>query len=135
MSVDPTLTHIENLTVEAYKTAFFVLRDQMSPTDLLMLKENYTAPQHTTTATRLGRAAGFPSFHAANLRYGLLARKFCDFFQLYPRFHSSILVIFKKPGREWLCIMRPQVVQALAELGWFSDDEVQTENPIDHRTQ
>lgn len=119
MSTDPILAHIERLSVEDYKTAFFILRDQMSRTDLLMLKENYTAPKHTTTATRLGRAAGFPSFHAANLRYGLLARKFCDFFQLYPRFHSSILVIFEKPGREWLCIMRPQVVQALDELGWF----------------
>jgi hypothetical protein len=111
---------IESLSAQAYKTAFTHLHDQLSKTDWLMLKDNYQSPDHTTTATRLARAAGFPSFHAANLRYGLLARKLCDYFQIYPQFHSSILVIFEKPGREWQAVLRPQVVQALEELEWFA---------------
>lgn len=123
VSANPILAQIESLSVAAYKSAFTRLRDQISKTDRLMLKDNYQSPHHTTTATRLARAAGFPSFHAANLRYGLLARKFCDYFQIYPPFHSSILVIFAKPGREWQCILRPQVVQAIEALGWFTEHQ------------
>lgn len=117
------IERIELLSVANYKSAFMSLRDQMTESDLLMLKVNYESSSHTTTATRLSRAVGFANFNAANLRYGGLAGKFCEFFQVWPSENLSTLVIFERPDNEWLWKMRPQVVEALRELRWFSESQ------------
>ena len=114
----------EELTVEDYIGALATLHNQMSEIDLLMLRVNYESLNHTTSATQLANRVGFRGFEAANLRYGSLAAKFCDYFQLHPRIKLSALVEFERPSQEWLWIMRPQLVEAIHELGWFEQAKV-----------
>ena len=110
---------IESLTIEDYESALTILSSEISETDLLMLKTNFESPNSTTTATLLAETVGFADFNAANLRYGILARKFCELFQVQPNTKLSALVIFEKPEDEWHWIMRPQLIQAIRKLGWF----------------
>lgn len=42
-------------------------------------------------------------------------------FHIQPRQNLSVLVIFEKPENEWHWIMRPQLVNSIRDLGWFSD--------------
>lgn len=118
---DSPLDQIERLSAEHYKSALIMLQDEFSETQMSMLRSNYEAPNHTTTATSLARAVGFTSFSASNLHYGRLARRFCEIFHIQPRQNLSVLVIFEKPENEWHWIMRPQLVNAIRDLGWFSD--------------
>ena len=97
----------------------------MAESDLLMLKAHYKSPNFDITATELADKVGFPNFETANLRYGLLAGKFLEFFQIRLKKYAKLnaLVYFNKPDTEWHWVLRPQVVQALDELRWFKDDQ------------
>ncbi|KAA3658122.1 MAG: HNH endonuclease [Chloroflexi bacterium] len=110
---------IDQLTNEDYKLALTNLKGALSATDLRILKANYESDKHTITATKLANRVGFANFAASNLRYGLLARKFCEFFQIQPNQYLSILVNFKKIENEWHWIMRPELVSAIRELELF----------------
>src|SRR5258706_7366039 len=120
---DP-LEPIDRLTVDNYKTAFSVLRDGMTASDLLMLRIHYQANKYDVTATELAGLAGFRNHEAANLRYGRLASKFLRFFQIqlpanYVKIHALVNLENRKSGWHW--ILMPQVVQALHELNWFDE--------------
>ena len=119
------LAQIENLTVDDYKTAFTVLREQMTESDLLMLKAHYEALNYDITATQLANKVGFRNFETTNLRYGLLASKFLELFQIQVVGYAKLnaLVGFDKCNDEWHWILLPQVVQALRELGWFGETQ------------
>ena len=117
---------IEKLTVAEYKSAFKALRDQMSDSDLRMLKGHYDASNYIITATQLSQVVGFKNFNAANLRYGKLAGRLCEFFEIYPKYNVLVLATFKQVDVELHWIMRPQVVQAIHELGWFRREEPAT---------
>jgi hypothetical protein len=73
------------------------------------------------SATELARKVGFANFQAANLRYGLLARKLLDFFQIHLSEYVKLnaLVYLNNPDDEWEWTLRPEVVQALKKLNWF----------------
>lgn len=86
-----------------------------------MLKAHFESPKYDITATQLSRLVGFQNFNSANLRYGLLAGKFCEFFQINTDFKLPILVKLKKENSEWHWKLHPKVVQALGELKWFGD--------------
>ncbi len=119
MNPDEVMPAIEALTPEEYKTALTLLRGRMAKTDLWLLEAHYHTSNYVTTATQLAFAVGFANFNAVNLRYGQLGGRFCEYFNLWPPFKVEILVIFENPGREWLWIMCPALVQAIGELGWF----------------
>jgi 5-methylcytosine-specific restriction enzyme A len=74
------------------------------------------------SATRLAEEAGFLNFNAANLQYGLLAREICKQLAVSLEQELGILVNFVRPGaasnEHWLWVMRPNVAQALEDLGW-----------------
>ncbi len=123
MNPHEVMQAIEALTAEEYQTALTLLRGRMARTDLRLLEVHYHTPHYVTTATQLAFAVGFANFNAVNLRYGQLGGRFCEYFNLWPPFKVEILVIFEKPGREWLWIMRPALVQAIGELGWFSEEQ------------
>jgi len=117
------LARIENLTANEYKAAFTLTHEQMAESDLLMLKAHYESPNYDITATQLANKVGFPSFKTANLRYGLLAGKLLQFFQIqFERYvNINALVYLDNPDGEWHWILRPQVVKALHDLKWFGD--------------
>src|SRR6266498_5009488 len=114
---------IQALTVKDYKTAFMVLSETITTSQLVMLGVHYQSPGFDITATELSRSMGFAKFNAANRHYGGFAGKFCKFFQIAPSINLYVLVDFEKREGEWHWIMRPRVVQALRELKWFDETQ------------
>jgi|GEM_PF-760936 len=112
---------IENLTKEEYKEAFVILQDQMTASDIKMLELHYRSPRYDITAAQLAKKVDFSNLTAVNLRYGLLANKFLEFFQidLTKDVKLNVLISLEKLNNEWHWKLRPHVVQALEELEWF----------------
>jgi len=125
MNDELAIAQIEKITADEYKKAFIAIREQMAESDLLMLKSHYEATNHDVTSSQLTSMVGFSgNIGAANLRYGILASKLLEFFQiqLKNQVKLNILVTFDDSTGEWHWTLRPQVVQALSELkssGWF----------------
>jgi hypothetical protein len=112
-----------------YVAAFSAIRPWLSAGQLAMLRAQYHAPERTLTASELAMAAGYRSYHGANLQYGrmsLLLRQALGYWD-DRGVASYALSWFIPPGRagnsEWLCVMHDEVFQALAELGWFEHAE------------
>ena len=91
-----------------------------------LLQSHYTAPEQTTTATKLARSVGYKNHSAANLHYGRLAAllKLELNWSTGDSVALKLLVEFVDPGErgntEILWIMRPQLAQPLEELAWVS---------------
>jgi hypothetical protein len=119
MGDERAIAKLNELTADDYKAAFIAIRDQMADSDLRILKTHYESPNYVVTATELASKVGFVNFNAANLRYGILAQKFLDFFQIHLAEYVKInaLVNLNNPDDEWEWTLRPQVVVALKELG------------------
>ena len=119
MSDDKAIAKLDNLTANDYQAAFIAIRDQMADSDLRMLKAHFESPDYVITATELANKVGFANFNAANLRYGLLAQKLLDFFQIHLTEYVKVnaLVYLNNPDDEWEWTLRPQVVKALKKLG------------------
>ena len=119
---EKVLEQLESLTADDYKRAFQALRDKMSESDWRLLEAHYRAPGHVVTATELANKVGFAGYQAVNLRYGLLAKKFLDFFGLslvkYVNVNALVSLEKDKGTREWKWTLRPQVVEALSKLGF-----------------
>jgi len=107
-------------SVQAYKTAFLAVQNELPTNARLMLKLHYDAPDHTLTATEFAGAMGYKHYGANNLQYGRVGRLICEELNLRPKYKSAALVLFEKAGpkEHWQLIMRQEVAQALAELGW-----------------
>ncbi|KAF0106267.1 MAG: hypothetical protein FD146_2694 [Anaerolineaceae bacterium] len=121
MDDDLAISRIDQLTADDYQAGFTLLREQMATSDLLMLKAHFESPDYKISATQLAARAGFSNFETANLRYGLLASKFLDFFQIHLEEYVKInvLVLLENINGEWHWVLRPQVVNALSKLMWF----------------
>ena len=118
---------IEPLSVEEYKSALDLIKDQLSEVHLRMFQAQYEAPNHTVTASELANAVGYKSFSPANLHYGRLGCLIGEAanFSPPPRDNSTIrwwpilsAGIRRTPTRGFQWVMHPQLVQALEELGW-----------------
>ena len=119
MSDERALAKINKLTNDDYQAAFLAIREEMADSDLRILKAHFESPNYVITATELASKVGFANFQAANLRYGLLAKKFLEFFQIQLIDYVKInaLVYLNNPDDEWEWTLRPQVVRALKKLG------------------
>ena len=87
-----------------------------------MLRAHRDAADQTISASGLARAAGYESFHAANLQYGILAGRVCDLLGFVPPIGNSgqpspthvLASPYREgPRAEWVWIMRPRVAAAL----------------------
>jgi len=109
-----------------FKKALLENEDEISDNYLGMLRAHYLAKNHTISASHLAEAVGFSNYNAANLRYGLLAKKVGDLLSFHPDgCHTSVLATEgEKPSDEahWQWKMRPELVQAISDLGWFDDE-------------
>lgn len=119
------LKQIEQLTANNYAQAFSEIREQLNDSDIEMLMAHYRAPNHDITADQLAESVGFTRFESANLRYGLLADKLLKHFEieLEEYIKLNVLAGMKNISGKWHWTLRPQVVQALTQLGWFGDDQ------------
>ena len=97
------------------------------PHQMRMLQAHYHALNRTVTATQMAKAVGYPKYTASNLHYGTLASHIGKLigWQPLPKQAVFVLVTFGRPDGEWQWIMRPEVAQALEQLGW-----VDTELPV-----
>lgn len=66
----------------------------------------------------MSNAMGYATFGGANLHYGTLGRLVGELLGWHPETALYVLVEFDKPHREWWWIMRPQVAEAIEEVGW-----------------
>lgn len=115
----------ERLTAKQFLKAFQKLRPRLGDYHRKMLQANYSAPNRTITATQMAHTLGYRGLGAANIHYGKLASMLCgELGYPNPKDHIrlSLLVSFTKPAG-WLWTMRPQVAEALEELGWVDEAE------------
>ena len=119
MNDEQTISKLDELTADDYQAAFMAIREQMAESDLRILKSHYESPNYVVTATELASKVGFENYNAINLRYGLLAKKFLDFFHLRLEKYVKVngLVKLNNPEDEWEWTLRPQVAKALQNLG------------------
>ncbi|MCG2592989.1 hypothetical protein LZ009_09370 [Ramlibacter sp. XY19] len=92
-----------------------------------MLRAHYKAPNQRITATQLAEAAGYASFGAANLHYGLLgAMLFAEMPEELPRRkdNSPVMTCALAVGdgrvegdEHWIWKLRPHIDQAIRQLG------------------
>lgn len=112
--------------MEQYVEAFQSVIAHVSDLQRKMLYAHYHAPERCLSAAQLAKAVGLANHSAANLHYGTLARCLCSVLGKQPGSDNLfILVSLIAPGERgnehWLWVMRPQVAQALQQLGWTND--------------
>ena len=113
------------ISVEAYHKGF---RDiHLSDNQKAMLRAHYQAPDHRITMTKLAMEVGYPSYSAANLQYGLLAKKLCHAMNIDPDEYdkdgrpfwlSGIAEAWKNKDGEYEFQMWSEVAEALERLNW-----------------
>jgi len=114
----------DGASVEDYRRAFLALESQtqMTETRRKLLRVHYQFYHHQATMSQIAEAMGWKSFSSANVHYGRLAQLVGEEmgFEVDGAFSSALatFVAPEEPGDHWLTIMRPQVAQALKQLGW-----------------
>lgn len=109
---------INEITVQQYIEAFNLLEINELEKKLIIL--NYEAPEHTITSAEMASKMGFVGMAAANLKYGVMAGKFCRHFIISTDPLVGIFCWFKKREGGWLWVLRPKVALALEKIGWVS---------------
>ena len=115
-------------SVSDYVAAFRAIEPRVSEKQRELLRVHHDAPARVISATRLADTVGFENFTAVNLQYGLLAQEILRALNvdLGDFVAVGILVEFVHPGfaanEHYLWVLRPNVVQALEDLGWARRD-------------
>lgn len=119
-------------TKEAYQQALLKLRDKSrfrNTKYLDLLRIQYSAPEHTVTATKLAQAAGYENYNAANLQYGSLAHEVAEILNYEPPKRKNgepmwfwTLSSGSDQGLDedghYEFVMRPELVEALQNMKW-----------------
>jgi hypothetical protein len=119
-------------SVEQFKAALLTLRDKNLPSShFVMLRAQCRAPNTAITATQLAEAAGYESYHAANLQYGMLAFNLGSILGFTPQLKhrdrslcwwTTLSMAGDAAGYEnaqqFHFVMRPELAQALREMRW-----------------
>jgi hypothetical protein len=113
----------EELTTEQFKSALQKVREDMHERHFAMLRAHYYAPGRSLNSAQLAAAVGYKHFSTACFQYGGLASKLCDILG-HPAGAIKLYLIVSfikrdaKAKAHGLWIMRPQLAEALEELGW-----------------
>ena len=106
-------------SVFEYRSALEAIRYQVTPNQIRLLMAHFAAKNHIATARQLAQSVGFKS---SNLQYGKFASALCK--ALGKKVNSDDVYILlrtdtpKIKGVDRPLTMRPEVVQAIEELGW-----------------
>lgn len=115
------------LQTEDYKKALLAISQRMPDSYKRMLVAHYHAPSQIITAYQLAEAARYKSFEGANLQYGKIGKLIAQYCNYTPPSHTgkdspfwSIILAngYQDDKNKWHWALRPQVAQALEELGW-----------------
>jgi len=98
---------------------------------LEMLNAQYRAPDRAISAANLAKAAGYKSYHGANLQYGKLAFNIAEALGYTPTQGSDGILgwwttlsysnpaVSEADTGHFQFIMRPELAKALSSLGWI----------------
>lgn len=127
-------------SAEEYRVALETIWPKLPESYRKMLKAHYLHPRQKITLKELKEAAGYKSESGVNLQYGDLGKQVVqalDDYEPTSRGHDGsaqwTMVIAtgqNEPGKhgEWVWTLRPEVSQALDQLGWFP--KVETDDSI-----
>lgn len=98
---------------------------------LAMLAEHFHAPARRITATELANAAGYATYGAANLQYGIFAHRLCDALGFVPPIGNSGAPTYtyvlasprKLPHADWEWTMHEVVAEAIEQTNLFGNVE------------
>jgi hypothetical protein len=100
---------------------------QLSDGQLAMLKAHYHAENQAMTATELANAAGYASYHPANLHYGNIGKSLYELAPIELRtykdgtpiytFYLAVALTDAEDEQYWNWKLRPEVSNAIAALG------------------
>jgi len=118
------------LKTEDYKKALLAISNELPHSYKSMLQAHYHAPSQIITAAQLAQAAQYKGYEAANIHYGKIGRKIAEYLKYEPPTHTngkndkapfwSIVLAdgYENNKQQWYWALRPQVAQALEDLGW-----------------
>lgn len=114
-------------SVEEYKRALQGIEATLPKAHRAMLVANYNSKARTITTKELAKAVGFRNYNAAVLQYGRLGHRLCELLRYTPTMRmsngnevwTSVLADAppEGPADEWEWSLRPEVAQAMEELG------------------
>ena len=112
---------------EEYVHAFQKIQTGLTDAQCAMLKAHYHADEQTLTATELAKAAGYATYSAANLQYGIVGFNLNEELpiKLETRANGTPIATFalatagEQKGSElhWTWKLRPGVAYAIEKLG------------------
>lgn len=125
-------TDLPIASAEQFTAALLTLRDKGLPdSHFAMLRAQCRAPETAITATQLAQAAGYESYHAANLQYGTLAYKLAGIIGFTPQLrHADGSLCWwttlsvtgegftSEESPHFHFVMRPELAQALRTMRW-----------------
>ncbi|HEY5297113.1 MAG TPA: HNH endonuclease [Verrucomicrobiae bacterium] len=89
----------------------------------------FQQPRHEFSAGELARVKGYRNFSKANLSYGRTAHLVCDALEASKppsgQWQSTISEGYHN-GDVWIWVMRPNLVEAIRQLGWAREPQYQT---------
>lgn len=110
-----------------YVRAFQNILEGLPDSYIKMLKAHYRAPNRTITSTQLADACDFHNYNAAVLHYGTLGSKLYEQLPMNLPTHKDGSPVYTfmlategdsgQAGSEWEWKMRPEVADAIAQLG------------------
>lgn len=111
-------------TAAEARDAFRAINERLSDGQRKMLAAHLKAPDHLITATQLANAAGYKSYHGANLQYGFIgAMLVFEIPEILPTRPDGSRIATcaiasaddsRQPKEdEWLWKMRPHIVEGL----------------------
>jgi predicted HNH restriction endonuclease len=126
MTLYKTYDLVTVLEVKTYISGLQAIQPKMRAEHYRILQAHYHMPNHTANAKEIAQSAAINGYYGVNLLYGGLGHMFCDATGFIPDLHPddsarwwavwSIGHSTKNEGFLWE--MRPQVVEALENLGW-----------------
>ena len=114
----------DSISVEEYVSALKTLPDKYR--EILVMQ--FQSPRHQISAGELARLAGYSKFSKANLSYGRAAHLICDELKI-PRpdgFWFPAISNGYHNGKVYIWTMRPNLVEAIKQLGWSRERQYQT---------
>jgi 5-methylcytosine-specific restriction protein A len=117
------MPNYDSISAEDYKTALKSLPDWSR--EILVLQ--FQSPRHEITAARLARQLGYRHFIQGNQHYGATAHLVCKVLNVAEppsnQWFEALSVAHKNNG--WIWTMRPNLVEAIKQMGWSSDNLTQ----------
>ena len=127
------MNHEEFGTNDAYYRAFqAILLEGIPENHLALLRGHFHAPAHTVTWAQLAKRVGYANGSAVNLQYGTLARRVARLLRIdeAPKGFWLFVLVGWADKRDATSghtafILRRPVIEALTQLGIFSDGAVE----------